>query len=394
MKKSAIIILVISIFAVIFYGMRYLKTSDETMIAKATTKESVIHAEGTIVYSESVYKSPNEGTFYSFTEEGARVGKDRSIAKCYDGVVSKETLQNLKNIEKKISELGNGPTSKMHADDASVQAVIDGFKADIIGAVNSGDVSKIAELKNSIKVVAGLEEGDEVLGDIDELIREREEIEREIGKNHQDIYSDMSGIYTTLIDGLEGVIKPDDLKSYDVKKYRELKAPGESMIGSRTVSRDEVVCKVVDNHEWFLASVISAKEREKIKVGDKIGVRISQLPGRIVDAYVDYISEEEEGSEEYFISLRCEEYLEGVFNIRQCKFDIILSSYFGYEVPVYAIRVRDGKNGVLVEGSGVEIFKECEILKRDDKSGIVMIAPTGDGSELKNGDRIIITKEK
>ena len=109
---------------------------------------------------------------------------------------------------------------------------------------------------------------------------------------------------------------------------------------------------------------------------------------------VDIISEEEEGSEEYFISLRCEEYLEGVFNIRQCKFDIILSSYFGYEVPVYAIRVRDGKNGVLVEGSGVEIFKECEILKRDDKSGIVMIAPTGDGSELKNGDRIIITKEK
>ena len=63
-------------------------------------------------------------------------------------------------------------------------------------------------------------------------------------------------------------------------------------------------------------------------------------------------------------------------------------------MPVYAIRVRDGKNGVLVEGSGVEIFKECEILKRDDKSGIVMIAPTGDGSELKNGDRIIITKEK
>ena len=33
-------------------------------------------------------------------------------------------------------------------------------------------------------------------------------------------------------------------------------------------------------------------------------------------------------------------------------------------VMVYAIRVRDGKNGVLVEGSGVEIFKECEILKR------------------------------
>lgn len=394
MKKSVIIILVISVFAVLFYGMRYLKTSDETMIAKSVTKESVIHAEGTVVYSENVYKAPIDGTFYSFTEEGARVGKDRSIAKCYDGVVGKEVLQNLKNLEKKIADLGNGQTSKMHADDASVQAVIDGFKADIVEAVNSGDVSKIAELKKSIKVVAGLDEGDALMDDLDELLREKAEIEAGIGKNHQNIYSDMSGIYTTLLDGLEGAIKPEDLKSYNVSKYRELKTPQESMIGTRTVESGELVCKVVDNHEWFLAAVISADERKKLNVGDKIGLRISQLPGRVVEGYVDYISEEEQDAEEYFISIKCEEYLEGVFNIRQCKLDIIVSSYFGYEVPVYAIRVRDGKNGVMVQGSGIEIFKECEILTRDDKLGVVMIAPKGDANELKNGDRIILTKEK
>ncbi len=394
MKKSAIIILVISVIAVIFYGMRYLKTSDETVIATSITKEDVLHEEGMIVYSENVYKAPNDGTFYSFTEEGARVGKNRSIAKCYDGVVGKDVLHNLKNIEKKIVDLGNGPTSKMHADETSVQAVIDGFKADIVEAVNEGDVSKIAELKKSIKVVAGLEEGEDVSDDLEMLIQEKAEIEAGIGKNHQNIYSDMSGIYTSLIDGLEDVIKPEDLKSYNVQKYKELKAPQESMIGSRTVENGEVVCKVVDNHEWFLAAVIPKESRERLNVGDKIGIRISELPGKVCEATVDYISEETEGSGEYFISIRCEQYLEGVFNIRKCKFDMILSSYFGYEVPVYAIRVRDGKNGVLVQGSGVEIFKECEILKRDDKRGMVMIAPSGEGSVLKNGDRIILTKEK
>ncbi len=394
MKKSAIIILIISVIAVIFYGMRYLKTSDETMIANAVTKEEVLHKEGIIVYNENVYKAPTDGTFYSFTEEGARVGKNRSIAKCYDGVVDKESLQNLKNIQKKIVDAGNGPTSKMHSDDASVQAVIDGFKADIVDAVTNGDVSKISELKKSIKVAAGLEEGEDILENLEELLKEKTEIEASIGKNPQNIYSDMSGIYTTLIDGLEDVIVPEELNSYTVSKYRELKEPEESMIGTRTVDSGEIVCKVVDNHEWFLASVISAEERKKLNVGDKIGLRISELPGKVVDVTVDYISEEEDGSQEYFISIKCEQYLEGVFNIRKCKFDIILSSYFGYEVPVYAIRVRDGKNGVLVQGSGIEIFKECEILKRDDKTGLVMVAPKGEGSELKNGDRIIITKEK
>ena len=161
-------------------------------------------------------------------------------------------------------------------------------------------------------------------------------------------------------------------------------------MGNRVVENDDPVCKVVDNHEWYAVGVITKEERENIAVGDSVKLRVEKLPGIDVDAVIEYISEEKEDAEEFLVTIKCEQYLEGVFNIRKSKIDIILNSFYGYEVPVYAICVKNGKTGVMVMGNETEIFKECEVLYRNNKKETVIIGPSDTGNRLKDGDQIIL----
>ena len=52
------------------------------------------------------------------------------------------------------------------------------------------------------------------------------------------------------------------------------------------------------------------------------------------------------------------------------------------------IHVKNGKSGVMVQGSDSEIFKECEILHRDDEKVIVKSADSG--NRLQDGDKIVL----
>lgn len=395
MKKSVVIIIAVTVVAVIFYGIRHFGTSVEVQEAKASVKEGKISASGVVVYSEHMYTARNDGTFYSYTREGEKVGKDRVVATVYNGIVDKEVLQSLNNIDKKISDIENDNSSVYTTDEASAQIVMENIKNDITDAVTEGDVSQIYEYKNKLKIAAGVSNEAEQRHSLDELKEEKRKTEEKITQSRKDIYSDLSGIYTTSLDGLEEVIKPEDLAEYKVADYYNLKSPEDKIMGNRTVKSGEGVCKVVDNHEWYVICVVSKNEKNKINIGDGVKLRIEKLPGTDVDAKIEYISEEEENADEYLVTLKCDQYLEGIFNIRISNIEIILNSFYGYEIPVYAIRIQDGKAGVMVMGKdkNEEIFRECEILHRNDETETIIIGPSNTKNSLKDGDKIILREK-
>lgn len=392
MKKSVFIIIGAAVLAVAFYGVRYVRTPVDVMTAKTATVENKISAEGLIVYHESVYNAGTNGTFYSFADEGARVGKDRLLATIYDGIVDKEVLQSLNNIDKKIADLEESikETTIYVSDKSSQQAVMENMKDKIIDDVLEGDSSQIQSYKNRLQntteSVSHVDAGTE----LERLKKEKKSIEASIGQSKRDIYSGNSGIYTTLLDGLEGIITPELLQSYTVADYTSLAEPEESIMGSRTVQKGEKVCKVVDNHTWYMASVITKEQRDRIKVGQSVQLRVKELPGEVVSAKIDYISAEPEGATEYLVVVESERYLEGVFNIRKSGIEIILDSFYGFEIPLHAVRVQEDKNGVMVRKGISEVFKECTILNRNDETGTVIIAPVGGGNSLKIGDLIVL----
>ncbi len=392
MKKSVFIVIAIALLAVVFYGVRYVKKPVGVMDAKAVTRESSISCEGLIAYNESVYSAGVTGTFYSFAGEGERVGKDRIVATVYEGVVDKEVLQTLNNIDKKIVSLEamESTSTTFVTDKSTEQAVVKDVEEDIIDSVIEEDVSQIPGYKSKLENTTGLVSDNDTQAELLKLRREKQEIEAKLGQNKRNIYSANSGIYTTSLDGLEGKLNPADLSWYMVADYRNLSEPEDGMIGNRTVQKGDAICKVVDNHTWYAVCIVKASDAERIEVGKSVSLRIKQLPGEVVSAKISYISPEPEGASEYLVVVKCEHYLEGVFNIRKSDIEIIFSSFYGYEVPIHAIRVQDGKNGVMVRKGNNEIFKECKILSRDDDAGTVMIEATGTTNSLEAGDLIVL----
>ncbi len=392
MKKSVFIIIAAAVLAVAFYGVRYVRMPVDVMTAKAATKENKISAEGLIVYHESVYNAGTNGTFYSYAREGERVGKDRLLATIYDGVVDKEVLQSLNNIDKKIADLEeNINDSTIYiSDESSEQAVMESVKDKIIDAVLEGDISQIQAYKGRLENTSGLVTDSDAEAELERLQAEKKNIEESIGQSKRDIYSSNSGIYATRLDGLEGIITPEQLESYTVADYKNLASPEESITGSRTVQKGENVCKVVDNHTWYTAAVITKEQRDGLKVGQAVQLRVKELPGAVVSAKIDYISAEAEDSAEYLVVVECERYLEGVFNIRKSDVEIILESFYGFEIPLHAVRVQDGKNGVMVRKGSSEVFRECTILNRNDETGMVIVAPAEGNNALKAGDMIVL----
>lgn len=392
MKKSVLIIIAAAVFAVGFYGVRYVKKPVDVMTARAATKENKISAEGLIVYNESVYTAGTNGTFYSYAAEGERVGKERLVATVYDGVVDKEVLQSLNNIDKKIAELeeaGNESTI-YYSDESSEQAVIEDAKDKIIDAVIEDEIIQIPSYKSKMESTTGIAGSSDVDAELTRLRAEKSRIEAGLNQNRKNINSGISGIYTTSLDGLEGVITPELVKQYTVADFKALAEPQDTVTGNRTVQQGEGVCKVVDNHIWYTACVISRENCANLKVGQSVQLRVQELPGEVVSAKISYISAEAEGADEYLVVVECERYLEGVFNIRKSEVEIILESFYGFEVPLYAIRVQDGKNGVMVRNGSSEVFKECTVLNRNDETGMVIISPSGTGDSLENGDLIVL----
>lgn len=392
MKKSVATVIVAAVTAITFYGIRYVKSPVETMTAKAETKESRISADGIIVYNESVYTASDTGTFYSYTGEGERVGKNRRIATVYNGIVDKEVLQALNNLDKKIADTEESirTDSEYVSTYSSGQAAIENLKNEIIDSVTEEDVSKMSEYKSKLNSAIGAGTTGNNAEVLALLQAEKEETEGLITQTHKDIYSDISGIYTTSLDGLEGTVNPADLSWYMVSDFQALKTPAEGISGNRTVKKGEAVCKVVDNHEWYVIAVITKAEAEQLSIGDTVRLRVTELPGENVEAKIDYISPEPDGAEKFLVSVRCERYLEGVFNIRKSGIEIIMNSYYGFEIPIYAIHVQDGKNGVMIQNGSTQSFRECTILYRNDETETVIIEPSGDGKQLEQGDMIIL----
>ena len=136
--------------------------------------------------------------------------------------------------------------------------MVENVKNSIISDVLEEDVSQISEYKDKLKNTAGESSATDAQKSC-RFKKQQKSIESQISHSHNDIYSTISGIYTTSLDGLEGKVKPADLAWYMVNDYKNLPEPQSSVVGNRTVSKGEPVCKVVDNHTWYTIMIVPAR---------------------------------------------------------------------------------------------------------------------------------------
>lgn len=391
MKKSIYIILILVVCFCVFYGIRYVENPVETMSAVSEVYENKINTKGYVVKSEQIYTAPVTGRVYHYVEEGTRVGRNRVLSTVYTGNISEETLQELNNINIKIAELQNENTDSAYmAGGMNSEEDIENIKNGIIRAKNSGNIKKIASYKAQINAIVTGDSKSVATTNLDELIAKKNQLEASIISGKNDIYSGMSGVFSKNVDSLEEILTPQNVMTYKVADfYAVTSAVKENML---VATSGQPVCKVVNNHTWYVMLTVERSVAESLKAGQEVKVRFGELPGVSARGSIAYISTEDSATNENVIVIKCEEYCEGVYSLRFSAIELILESYEGYRIPISAIRVADsGDRGVLVKSAGSQIFKPCKIVYTDTLGGTVIVSPQGTGNDmLREYDNIVV----
>lgn len=388
MKKSVLIVLVCVIAFCVFYGVRYMENPVATMPAIGEVYEQKIDTMGYIVRSEQVYNAPVSGTVYHYVQEGTRVSKNSPLSTVYTGEIAEETLQELNNVNKKIYEIeSSGSKDEVASAGYSNEGDIENIKNNIIEAARNDDIEKISEYKAQINSVITGDSKNYSTSNLQELKDRKWQLESSLNSAKRDIYSQMAGVFSKNVDGLEGVLTPNAVMKYKLEDY--LNIP--SLAKEQAQTDNRAVCKVVDNYTWYVVMAIDNSDAEELKVGKGVKLRFDEIPGIEAEGTVAYISTEDSGAKKNVVVIKCEEYQEGVFSLRYSGMSLILKSYEGYRIPVSAIRISGDQKGVLVRNGATQVFKPCKVVYTDTKEQTVIISPvSGSRQLLREYDNIVI----
>ena len=395
MKKFWLFIIGIAAFVLFYYCIRYMQSPVKDVVTYSTTYEDIVFGEAYIVRDEEVYKSPYAGTFYSHALEGERVGKDKNICTIYSGVVDEKILSELATIDSKITNVASviADDSSYHSGSANTKRLYQ-LLHEIETATDSNNIERIAVCKDELNALAAGEEVKSATLMRDDLYAQRKSLESQITAPGRTITSNESGIYSKDVDGYETVLTPDSVENMTAEDFAEIepKMVQKTSENDGTVGVGDDVCKVTNNHIWYVVALIDKKDVERIQTGSTIGLRLGKLPGEQVNVKVVSVSNEPEEQKKAVCVMKCDSYSEGAFSIRASDVEIIVKSYSGFLVPINAMRVVKGESGVMTRVNGKKLFKPCKVKYRDDKEQTAIVASTTDdpNASLYDYDMVIV----
>lgn len=389
MKKFFVIVFCIAVAAMVGYGVKYVMTPIDTVDAVVTDEEKSISAKGVIVREEHVYYAASVGTVYNNVTEGVRVAKDSLISTVYGGNVDGDILKELHNMDKKIEkESKNGEAYA--SDYLSVENEIASRAAGVINAASENDIAAIVQYKEDIN---SLRAGNEITqaDRLSELQRQKEGLELSIGANKSEIYTDISGVFTTYLDGLETVLRPDAVESYTADYIMSLEPGKREDKSSASVNAGDPVCKVVNNHVWYVLLPIETEKLSKVEENTSVQVRFKNMANEKIKGTISYISEGDENGMSV-VMVKCPVYFESAFSYREANVDLIFEEYTGYKVPIQAIYAdENGGHSVVGEIGKTQYKCDCKILYSDTENSFVIIESTEDAeNKLSRMERIVI----
>ena len=391
MKKFFIIVICIAIAAMVGYGIKYAVTPINTQKLSYITQENAINTNGFIIRDEWVMYSRSAGTAYHSVAEGERVSKDSTIGSLFYGDVSDDSIKELTVVDNKIKKTKTEKSEESIStlDSNTLENNIYERENDIIDAAQDNDILSIAKYKKDIN---SLRQSNQLAEDNTEqkLENQREQILNSIGVNKEDIYAQISGVFTTYVDGYETELVPNDIENYDVSYFEGLSQSPKIQKIDNKINAGGAVCKIVNNHVWYVMMDIPSDTIEGREVGDNVKLRFNNMADAVVKGSINSVSAEENGR--VILTVKCPTYLESAFSYRLVDVDLIFESYEGYKVPIQSVRTEDdGSKKVIGIKENREHDCYCDVLFTNTDAGYAIIESTDNAeNKLSQMERIVV----
>ena len=338
-KNSRLFILGVFIY-ILYKGIMLLiglNTSVLTLNNDNYTMKTKVKA--IVIRDEYLIKSDTSGTLSLIVNENEKVQKSQKVATIYNNYVDSSINEEIYNLTEEIKTIEKDNNS---------------FQTGILSAK-----------KEQLKI-----------------------LEDKVKNNSTNYYTNISGVISYKYDNNEDKYNTNNLSS--ITKDDIEKATNNYISASdnnKTIKPDEVIGRVIDDNEIYIAFV--SEDNELFNEGDNVKIEMKKelINGEI---YIKY------KKKNYFITVvKITQQNIGIYDTREEEFDIIYNQMEALRIPRQSIVTEDNKQGVYVinEESNKPEFVELKGISFEDDEYIYIdfISNEKSGVDTVNlHDRIIL----
>lgn len=374
---------IVAYFALYTYHVLF--QSYETAPLYSYTAEDSVEANGTLFRTETVLEDGSD-LEEVVVGEGRKVAVGDTLAIHYDNQEALERSQQLTDLQSRLESL---EYILSHASDGSDSATLNQSITEAITDVRvmaaNRDFSKLEKTSETLKNLMFRRDytynGSSALSEeISDLSSQITQLESQNAAVTTEITADVSGIFSSVVDGYESVLTEEAVTNLTVEKLHALTAD------RKQVSGDELG-KLITSATWYYAAEVAEEDTEQLYEGATVSVRFNGLD-REFQMEVESISKPEDG--QVCVVFSCDEYLSEVTMLRDQVADILFGSVTGYWVEKSAIYVDSatGNAGVYRLYGSQAMWVDVDLLWEGEDHYLIRQSPQYDeeGNELPLSD--------
>lgn len=184
-------------------------------------------------------------------------------------------------------------------------------------------------------------------------------------KVDNDFTAGIRGIFSTTIDGYEGVFTPKNMSKLSFTEVSEFTIK-ETDVARSTTLKGEPIYKIADNSRWYMIFWINTDQVGKYEAGSSITVT---LPGGKVKATIKKLVAD---GDRFMVILTTDRYYKNFATQRKVDADILLADQQGLLISNSALTTKDGQVGVYIKNTiGDYVFKPVRTIATDGKNTLV-----------------------
>ena len=295
--------------------------------------------KGIIIRNEKVFKSPIDGQPFFEYSENERVKKNSLVC-----TIKKDDKVDI--IEKSIEKIDESILEKQkNRSDLSIfKDDIKRIEKDIKNNINiysnklvDGEMDALYSMQRSLRTQIEFRNNiwlTENNSSILELNDKKQSYENQLFENRFDIKTDVSGILSYTIDGMEEQLLYDSPENV-TKEQTKMNFENTIVTKSKNIKADEPIFKIVESNIWYLTTYIPSEDAALLNVDDRkvIYTNVDEQ-----DVEINVVIKSIEQIDDFAkVIFKSNESLEKIINLRTIEFKIKDNIYEGIKVPNKAI---------------------------------------------------------
>lgn len=367
------VIKLFSVIAIVVIGTllltnitRLLKKPSSTFVVEKGSISFEESATGYLIRDEAVLEDDtgNKG-MVQIKYEGEKVAKGDTVFRYYSS--------NENNLINQISDLDEQINKALEENESMVvPSDMISLEKQIEDTLNMMyNTNELRKLDEHLKKIEGyVTKKAQIAGErspngslVKSLIQKRATLESELNTSSQVINSPMSGVVSYRVDGLEEILKIEDIGSLNKKTLE-----GYGLKTGSVVPQNNEKGKVVNNFVCYIATPISTEKADSCKVGDKVTLRLANSE-EVISTITDIVND----SSGRILVFEIKDKIEELIEYRKISFDIVWWKFSGFKISNSAISTDDNDMSYIQRNEAAGFSKKIfvKILRQNDTYSIV-----------------------